>query len=110
MPSGGCARTFGAACQFVDDLLRRAPIGERDLVKRQPQVGPGEGKGVKAGLRTRPCDPESIIGRLMRPAVDRLPGIRYHCLADGRRPMQVIAAAWLTGPAQQGCCEESRER
>src|SRR5262249_23702467 len=70
---GGRARAFGAARELIDDLLRRAPIGERDLVERQSQVSPGEGKGVKAGLRTGPGDAESIVGRLKRPAVDRLP-------------------------------------
>ena len=43
---------LGTACKLVDDLLRRASIGERDLIERQSQVGPGEGKGVKAGLGT----------------------------------------------------------
>ena len=68
MPGGGCARTLGAACELIDDLLRRVPIGERDLVERQSQVGPGEGKGVKAGFGTGPsrrrhCRPSQAASR-----------------------------------------------
>src|SRR6185295_13857601 len=74
MPGGGCARALGTACKLIDDLLRRASIGERDLIERQSQVGPGEGKSVKAGLGTGPRHAEGIVGRLKRPAVDRLPG------------------------------------
>src|SRR5262245_17389506 len=33
---GGRARAFGATRELVNDLFRRAPIGERDLVQRQP--------------------------------------------------------------------------
>src|SRR5262245_61132656 len=64
---GGRARAFGAACELIDDLLRQAPIGKRDLVEGQSQIGPGEGKGVKAGLRTGPGDAEGIVSRLKRP-------------------------------------------
>ena len=110
MPGGGRARAFGAARELIDDLLRRAPIGERDLVERQSQVGPGEGKGVKAGLGTGPRHAEGIIGRLKRPAVDRLPGIRHHRLADRRRSIEMIAAARLARPMQQRRREERRER
>src|SRR5262249_48098584 len=59
-PGGGCARTLVAACELIDDLLRRAPIGDRDLVERQSQIGPGEGKGVKAGSEPAHVTPKAL--------------------------------------------------
>ena len=54
MPGGGGARAFGAARDFVDHLLSRARISERDLVERQPQVSAGKGERVEAGLGAAP--------------------------------------------------------
>ena len=107
MPGGGRARPFGAARELINDLLCRAPIGERNLVKRQSQVCPGEGKGVKAGLGTGPRHAEGIVRRFKRPAVDRLSGIRCHRLADRRWSMQMIAAARFARKCNNGAAKNA---
>ena len=47
MPSRGGARAFGAAGNLIDDRLRRARIGERNLVERQPQISPSKRERVE---------------------------------------------------------------
>src|SRR6516165_10597287 len=110
MPGGGRARAFDAARELINDLLRRAPIGESDLVEREPYIGAGDGKGIEASLGAGPCYAEGAVGCLKRPAVDGLPGIRDHRLADRRGPMEVIASPWLARKTQKRRRKERRER
>src|SRR6516162_4859591 len=78
----GRTRAFGAAGNLVDNRLRRARIGERNFVERQSQVGPGDGKSVKARFGTGPRRTETVIGSFVRPPINRLADVRYHRLPN----------------------------